>query len=71
MRAIVDPARCQICSGDVFRRLVNAQMQLSPDTALPFARAVLTHGPLARAEYLQSGGVDHDMTLVVVPSERN
>jgi len=54
-------ARCQIHGDDVFRRLVNAQVQLSPGAPLAFARAVLAHVPLARPEHLQAGGVDHDM----------
>ncbi len=47
------------------RRLVNAQMQLSPGATLAFARSVLAHVPLARSEHLQAGGVDHDMVWLL------
>ena len=43
-------------------RLVNAQVQLSPGSTPRFFDTVLAHVPLAGAEHLEPGRVDHDMS---------
>jgi len=61
VNTVVYPAIRQVNRHEFLARLIDTQMEFASDTALPTAHTVLANGPLASAEDLQPGGINHNV----------